>query len=173
MKGLTYNDLSQLAYLFVFVGIVLAVGVWTTGETGKTFDTTSTTNESFTMASNTTYVTLGYQYIKSISAIYNMTNATGLDSGKRNASSLIAVANYSLSGDSNAVRCCGATDAGWYPAGTFLVDYVAYGDSYVVMRNSTMGILKMSSWLPIVAIVLSAAIIVGILSLYLGRREGL
>lgn len=164
-KGLGMNDLSTIGTTFIVVGILLGVGVYINSQLAETMATTSTvTNETINFATNATWYNLVYP-ARLISMVSNGTNPVG--SG-----------NYTLrmSGTTSQVNLTlvipGAVPP--YYVGSYNVTYTIYnGTSYLVSQNATDSIAKLSSWLPIIAIVFAAGIILGLLALaFMPGREG-
>lgn len=156
-KGLGMNDLSVIGTTFIVVGILLGVGVYINGQLGETMATTSTvTNETVNFAANATWYNLVYP-ARSISVVSNGTHPVGSGNYTLRTSGTTSQANLTL-------VIPGAIQS--YYAGNYNVTYTIYnGTQYLVAQNATDSIAKLSSWLPIIAIVFAAGIILGLLAL--------
>lgn len=170
-KGLGLNDLATVGSVLVMTGILLSIGTWIQSDLAHSMATVSTiTNESVNFAVNKTFYSLAYP-LANIVSITNETTAGTLTIGSGNYTTRdngeISQVNFTF---------CAATAQAM---GTFKVTYSTYGNdtyqtnrAYSVMANSTDAVAKLSAWLPIIAIVFAAGIILGVLSLAFMVRPG-
>lgn len=169
-KGLTMDNLVSVAMTLIFVGVAIAVGLWTNLEISQEgTGLTTNTNESVTMDAvgagndNTTWVSLGNQWVRSVSNVYN-------DSVN---SVEILAANYSTreTPTGTQFRCC--LDSDILNGSTKWVTYVSHDSEIYVYKNATQGISNLSTWLPVIAVVLAAAVIIGMLGTWFVGRKGM
>jgi len=151
-RGLVVADLLPIAMTFVLLGMFLSLGVWINKDLGETtFATELVNNETLTFT-NLTYTSTGYR----ISSIVLLSNGTYT----------VGSGNYSFENTGTVSRinttllCKGAC----INAGSFNVSYQAYKSAgYLVVGNSTAGLTTLSSWMVILAVVIAAGMVIGVL----------
>ena len=162
-KGLGFADLSTIGMVLLVTGLSLGIGIYVQSELGKTMASSSTvTNESINFATNDTWYSLAYP-MRSVSLVTNET-ATG---------------TYTVGSDYYTTQVSGTVSQvkiyanATVVVGTYNVTYGAYsGTQYTISQNSTNAIAQLSAWLPIIAIVAAAGIILTVLaSAFAMRRE--
>lgn len=163
-KGIAFKDLATIGTLFVIVGVVIGVGAYMNDQIAETAYTDATVEmEPRTFTDNTTPITFTYPYIKSVEAVYNASTAT--------ATSLILSGNYTVY--ETAILCCGTLEP---INGTIFINYTTWNTTLypdiLITKNATSGMGTLSSWLPIVAIVIAAAVVIGVVATYFVRKEG-
>jgi len=161
-KGMSLADMRTAAMTLILVGIVLGMGVWINQDIYKTgFSTELVVNHSMTLTANT---------------FNQLPHRTSSISSISNATDLLTAANWSTLRDIGYVSEFNFTNgtAGAIFTGTWNVSYNAYNSTefYAVM-NSTSGISKLGQWLPIVMVVIAAAVVIGVLIMAFGSRGGI
>ena len=74
------QEIGKIAMMFVFIGIMIGIGVWINQEVAhSTFTTCEVTNETVNFAVSNTLYNLAYPYIKTVNHIYNGTAATSVE----------------------------------------------------------------------------------------------
>lgn len=147
-KGLTTSDMPQLAMTLIFIGVVLGVGVWVTQsvQTSSGFHQDSATGVDLVVAANNTRVYFAPNVVK-IDGLYNATYA-------------LTATNYSLYNDHEILI---TFDASQDDSATYKINYTAYNDTgYAALSNTTSSLSVVASWLPVMAVILAAAIVVGL-----------
>ena len=167
-RGLSFTDLSSVAYMVVLIGIAIAMGVWINRETGYTLTSTFTvTNESVNLAVNNTPYGMAWPYVKEITLVNNATfqNATHGDDDP------ITSTHYGLSeieGTSYITLYSNATN----PAGIKWVSYTAYNTTELgIVKNATQGVYNLAKWMPVIAVVIAASVVVGVVVTWLATRR--
>jgi hypothetical protein len=152
-KGTLLADIPKIALVFVAFGVILGIGMYISGQVEQQgLSTTTVTNESVNFVSNASETVLAYPFIQSVTAIYNNTynNVT------------IASGNYTVS--ETGITCC---DGVKVPQGVRYVTYVAYSSqsnpSIYALHNTTSGLSTLSGYLPIIGVIIAAAVIIGVL----------
>lgn len=166
-KGYSLNELPQVGLMIVFIGIVIGVGAYLNHEIANTsFPTTQVNMETVTWVDNATRIMLANPYIQSIQGIYNGTPTTLVNT--------IQSGNYSF-GEENGILCCkvcGTKDCN--VATTLYVNYTAWiGEDYYVSKNVTSGFKNLSQWIPIIAVVIAASVVIVTLMTSFMRRDNL
>ena len=142
------NALMQIGMTFVFVGIVLAFGVYVNTQIAEVADTGTSTNQSETFA-NFTWVTLDHR-AKGTATLANITDTFPA-----------ANVTQAVSGQTTLVRVIVSP---MYLAGDYNITYVALDDvGTSALANATEGLGTLSSWLPILAVILAAATVMAYL----------
>lgn len=148
-KGLAFEDLGKIAVLLVLIGVIFGMGVYVNSMVQTSMTTITITNESDTLTNLSIIIPTCGPFV-STSRIMNASheifsgNWTNLKSVGYNFTCL-GCPNYTFS----------ATWDVTYRCGNF-TDYLA-------MENATAGVSRLASWLPIMAIIIAAAVIIGIL----------
>ena len=165
-KGIAVQDLATIGMTMVIVGAMIAIGVWVLTdfqEADGVFGGTART--ALTLAiPNGTATALPYRYIRSIDGIYNTTmSAAGEELGS---------GNYTLVQPNSVLISIDADDVTVATTEDWLVNYTVYDDEgYLAAANATSGMSQLASWLPIIAIVIAAAIIIGTLTMWASGRS--
>ena len=158
-KGMSASDLTNAAFLFVLVGVVLSVGVWINKDLGEqAFTSEAVVNESVTFT-NGSFKALNFNYLDSITMIHNDTNS---------GTNVVDAANYTTRVNANGVSevnltyVCGSDTS---QALVFNVSYSMYENvtGYMAIRNSSEGLSTLTEWLPVIAIVVAAGIVISTL----------
>lgn len=169
-KGLSAWQLSQVALTLVFVGVALSVGIWVNQQTAETGFGTDAANHSQNFAVNATWYALPHR-AQSISQYANYSNSTASGMGLNvfdNTTNNNAGFESREYGMLTHVRL--HTNATMF-VGTYNVTYRAYNSSaYYATANATEGLNQLNQWLPIIAIVIAAGIIIGALMMWFSRR---
>jgi hypothetical protein len=158
-KGISaLESLPQVAMLLVFIGVAIGVGAYLNHEIATTsYTTTKVTNEAFTFTDNATYVKLAYPYIKSIEGVYNGTPF--------NTTNTINSGNYTFNEDSGIIitkTTCNGVDCKFNT--TLRVNYTTWaGEEFLVSKNASSGLRNLSMWIPIIAVVISASVVIMVL----------
>ena len=162
-KGISVGDMSNAALVIIFLGVVLSVGSYMQGQIADTsFDTTAELNEQITWVNNASYMIVKYPYIKSVEGINNGTTWLATKP-------YFTSGNFSFKSDgSGGVLCCKTCGTAACNENTTLwINYTAWtGSEYYTIKNGTAGLRNISTWLPIIAVVIAAAIVVGTLTSY-------
>ena len=154
-RGLVVADLAPIAMTFVLLGLFLSVGAWINKDLSETtFATEQVDNETITFA-NMTWATTAYR----IQGITKISNGTYLVTNTDNAN--YTFRDVGTRGQINFTMLCKAVCIN---AGSFNVTYQAYKSAgYLVISNSTSGLSTLTSWMPIIAVVIAAGLVVGLL----------
>lgn len=126
---------------------------------------TTVTNESLVIV-NGTAKTMGHSLVTSITALGNATQDIDIAGN----------VSYSTNADYSEITVTYLTKGATRFGGTYNVTYV-YGDrthAYNTTIEGSDGLFELSDWLPLIALVIAAAVIVGIVMTYMGgsiRRE--
>jgi hypothetical protein len=166
-KGYSFNQLPQVALMIVFIGITIGVGAYLNHEIANTsYPTTAVQMETVTWVDNATYIKLAYPYIKSIEGVYNGTTAT--------LANTYTSGNYSFT-EEGGLLCCKVCGTKTCNVNTTLqVNYTTWnGAEYYVSKNATSGMRNLSVWIPIIAVVIAASVVIGLLMTSFMRRENL
>lgn len=156
-KGISVWNLANIGVLFVVLTVSLGIGAWINDEliTGA-YGTAAQTNETFNNIVNNTY--------------YDMTYKSAGITGVANATITLDTTNYStrdMGYITQVVFYFGETVA----TPNFNVSYNAYeSDSHFVTTNATASISTLASWLPIIAIVIAAGVVIATLMVWFTRR---
>jgi len=156
-KGVTVWDLSSVAFTLVFIGVALAVSMWVNEEMVTTAYPAMNMNDSVNFAVNDTYYKLTHR-AKTIQYIENTSVSFSLGS-----------ANWTsrVDGYNTWVKIYAAD----YEVGTYNVNYDAYNSSaHYITTNATEGMHNLSQWLPIVMVVIAAAMVIGVLAMWFSKR---
>lgn len=166
-KGYALDQLPQVGLMIVFIGVTIGVGAYLNHEIANTSFTTSQVQmETVTWLDNATYMKLAYPYIHSIQGVYNGSTAT--------VANTFTSGNYSFNEESGLLCCkvCGTVDCRVNT--TLRVNYTTWaGEEYMVSKNASSGLRSLSSWIPIIAIVVAASVIIGVLVTSFKGRENL
>ena len=159
-KGLTVWNLANIGMMFVILTVSLGLGVWVNDEMiTSAYDTSTVTNDSVIFAANNTYYDLTYKS----AGITSVANATAT----------LGTTNYTtrdMGYITQIVGYFGETTG----SVVFNVSYSAYkSDSHFVTTNATKSISTLAQWLPIIAIVIAAGVVIGSLLMAFSRRGGL
>ena len=158
-KGVSALDsLPQVALLLVFIGVAIGVGAYLNHEIATTsYTTTKVQNEAFTYTDNATYVKLAYPYIKSVEMVANGTPF--------NTTNVINSANYTFDEESGikiSLTTCGGEDCNFNS--TLRVNYTTWaGEEFLVSKNASSGLRNLSQWIPIIAVVIAASVVIVVL----------
>jgi len=167
VRRIRLQDLGSVAILLVVSGVVLSIGSQIVGEikTSDSMTTISTTNESVNFAANDTYYTLSNQPLKSVDAIYNDTGHTYT----------YPTSYYTArTGNDGAVKIyTNGTAEGDYniTTGTHYVDYTSYDVAYNISENTQEGLDDLGGWMPTIALVVAATIVIGIIIHQFGSKR--
>ena len=169
-KGMSLTNLQNAGLLIVFVGVAVGVGIYLNNEiSSSSFDTEKILNEQITWVSNASYMKLAHPYLKSIEGINNGTVWLA-------AAPYYSSGNYSFLNDGSGVLCCKTCGTISCKENTTLwINYTTWsGEDYQVMKNATSGLRNIAIWLPIIAVVVAASAVIGVLgSAFLNRRSGM
>lgn len=164
-KGLALAGLPAVALTLVFVGVALVVGTYVQNQIGQTALPTAVVKcEAITWATNASYAKAAYPYIHSIQAVYNGSGCGGVAPNIE-----LTSGNYTHNGRSIYLNAVGgaAYDAFTSTGGVFYVNYTTWNTTIrsdkLILENATSGLTGLASWLPILAIVVAAAAVIGIL----------
>jgi hypothetical protein len=160
MKGLTLQEFSAMALSFVIVAVIISVsGTILTQMKVTEYNTTAVTNESHNFAANYTAYASDNSPILSISDMYDDASHTNT----------YASTFYGFNSTGVYVLTNGT---GGYPnmtTGTHYFDYT-YTNQYTLTANLTSqglsGITTMSQWLPTIAVIVAAAVVIGVIVNY-------
>ena len=159
-KGLALGDMLPIAIGFVLLGATIAIGATVLSQMAtNTFTTATALCEPVVFTANNTYASLSHPYIKSIDYMYNQSECGGVAPN-----GLIKSANYSWT--DRQVKFTASGGAGWDPMdnGTKFVNYTYFtGAPIQIVQNSTTGMGSLSGWIPIIAIVVAASVVIAIL----------
>jgi hypothetical protein len=157
-KGFTLSDMSAVAMTLVLIGLAVAFGAMINRSVrDNAFTTVSVGCEAVTAPATNTWSALAYPYIKSVGAVYNgSTCAAALKLG---------TGNYTV-GDSGILWTLTNPDSAdkyvnYTTFNTSLAD--GNGRGVLALENSTAGLGSLAGWLPLIAIVIAAAMIIGII----------
>ena len=166
-KGVALNDLPKIGLLLVFIGAAIGVGAYLNHEIANTsYPTTKVTMESVTWVDNATYIKLAYPYIKSIDGVYNGSTAT--------VANTFTSGNYSFDEEAGLLCCkvCGNKDCEVNT--TLRVNYTTWaGEDYYVSKNTSSGLRNLAQWIPIIAVVIAASVVIAVVSTSLVRKNDL
>jgi hypothetical protein len=157
-KGITVWDMSNVAFTIVFIGVALAIGMWTNEEMVMTAYPAMNMNDSINFAANDTYYKLTHR-AKNVNYIQNTT-----------VSYTIGAENWTtrVDGYNTWVKAYFDDDV---QAGTYNVNYNGLNSSaHYITSNATEGMSDLSQWLPIIMVVLAAAIVIAALAMWFGKR---
>ena len=155
-KGVALESLAPIAMTLVFVGVALGLGSYINQQVKITGFGTVVGNESTTFVNNT-YKGLQYQ-AESVTALTNSTDTLPA-----------ALWTSRISGADTQVRI--QTNA-TYNAVVWNVSYVAFNEQgALALANASVGMGTLSNWLPIIAVILAAAVVIGVLIMYFGRGK--
>jgi len=172
--GIEFNQLATVAMLFVLVGVMLGVGVWINNEFANTaFDKSTAVNETVNFAVNDTWYALAYPYVDSVSLVYNNTSTGNvlLSEGTTQGTWQFRAPNEAKVFTNSTVK-----------AGNKYVTYVTWNttegvlgaENILISKNATSGQGKLAEWLPIIAVVIAASVVIGVLvtSFSMRREDG-
>ena len=152
-KGLTLSDMAGVGMALAMVGMILGFGTMINSEIKDATFSGVLTNETLTLT-NFTYSALAYESagtvtLANITDTFPAANVTQTESGKVTIVRVV-VSDMYLAGDYNAT-------------------YMALSETGAgVLDDSTESIGTLTSWLPIIAVVLAAAVVLGTLVNSLG-----
>lgn len=152
------HTMAATGLALVLVGVTLAIGAAVNSQLQTSaLPTVQVKCEAITWSANATYAVAVYPYIKSVDYMYN-----GSVCGVAGSTSqLINPANYSTNGRQIYLAATGIDNFG---NGIKYVNYTTWtGADRMVMENSTSSIITIASWLPIIAVVAAAGIIIAVL----------
>jgi len=162
-----FQDITAIVLVLVIGGITLGVGTQILEETGSKFST-NTTNETITFV-NGTCRSLTYWPIVSIVELQNGSQATGAD----DVSYIFDTNNYTL---------CTGNDEGEMQVTlpqdislslTFNVTYTNLATHpYRTIHNATLGTAELAGWIPTIALVIAAAVIIGVIFMAFAPGRG-
>jgi len=163
MKGLTLQDLSSYSITFITVAIVLSIGATILLSIQTTqYISTSISNESRDFASSDTY----YDLQGSGCCAVGYTTCSAMYDDADHTNTYLNTSQYTCSDTQIKIYVNGT---GGYPnmtTGTHYYDY-GYNNPYSTASNATgyglTGTSTMSQWLPIIAVIIAAAIVIGII----------
>ena len=163
-KGVSLNQLTAVGLTFVLIGLFLGLGAFINNQVATgTVTTVGISNESVNFAVTETYYATAYPIAGTVT-VYNDSALT----------TTWPAVNYTW-GD-QAVK---VTTSDEYPAGEHYLSYLAFNDTadsnYYIAKNATAGLSQLSAWLPIIAIVIAAGVVITVLvgSFALKKEEGL
>jgi len=168
MKGITMAQFGSIVLGFVVVAIIISMGGEIFAglqETQANGTTSSVTNDTINFAVNDTC----YNIVE-IDPNHNLPCITGLSSAS-NLSTSIAIGNFSTSG-CQCREIKAELNPAAYVVGIYNVTY-AYSyssDSWNITGEGLEGAETFGDWLPTIAIVISAAVIIGIIITYFHFR---
>ena len=168
MTKVELNDLPNVALYFLLAGVffVIAIVILGSVQTTSVGVTTNTVdNESFTFPVLNGTITTSHTYLVAISAVYNSSNAT------------FPAANYTISDATNGVikfldntTVCktGATCKVTYTYNTYNET-----EASVSLTNTINALAEIpNNWLLLIAVIVAAAIVIGIVISNLGGVRG-
>ena len=142
------NALMQAGLTFVFVGVVLAFGLYVQNEFRDNSFAGTQTNQTITVA-NWTYVPLNYRAKGTVTLMNTTATWPGANVSQTNAgqtTSVRAIVDLTMT------------------AGDYNASYRALDDTgSLAISNATSGIGTLASWLPIIAVVIAAATVLAYL----------
>lgn len=164
-KGLAYQSLPTVVLSVVLVGLMLGLGIYINSEVSTTISSPETvTNESVAFTANDTWAGLSFSP-DSITSVQNTTDliAAGAE-------------QYTYRTNNGVGQVKLTVNATWNytltEAVTWNVTYQAWKDTeYFALQNATVGMGNLASWLPIMAVIIAAGMVIGVLVLHFGRRE--
>jgi len=166
-KGMSLTDLQNAGLLMVFVGVAVGVGIYLNNQIADTsFDRTNVVLEQLTWVNNASYMKTAYPYIYSVNAIHNGTVPTTANT--------YTSGNYSFLNDGSGVKCCGVCGTITCNTNTTLwINYTTWaGEDYKISKNASSGLRNIATWIPIIAVVVAASAVIGVLgSAFLNRRS--
>jgi len=138
----------------VVLGIMLAVGASINMNVARNaMPTVQVECEEVTWAANSTWMPLAYPYLKSVEYMYNASTCAE--------ATLIKAGNYTWN---ERQVYLSTTNQASFGDGVKYLNYTAYsGAGAESLYNSTTSLSTLSSWIPIIAVVLAAAVVIGIL----------
>jgi hypothetical protein len=156
-KGLAINDLQGIAFTLVLIVSFISVGLLVNSSLQTQLPTGTYYNESVTYT-NATVITPTCTPILGVSRMMNTSNE--LLSGN-------------WTNDNWGITLTVLTKTGTLDAGTWLTTYsCGNSSSYRAVSNSTKGLSNLAGWLPVIAVVLAAAMVItAIFSWVYTRRE--
>jgi len=164
-KGISVWNLANIGVMFVILTVSLGIGAWINDEmVTSAYGTSTVTNESVTFAANDTWYNLVYK-AASITQVANATFTFGSADG-----------HYATRDDEyiSQIKIYTNASAGPETATAYNVSYNAYkSDSHFVTTNATKSISTLAQWLPIIAIVIAAGVVIGTLLISFSKRGGL
>lgn len=155
----TLNDIPNVAVYFLLTGIffVIAIVILSSVQTTSVGVTTVTiTNETFTFPTNNGTITLAHGYLVSITSVKNSTGTT------------YAAANYTISdATAGTVRFLTNTTTGFATGTTQRISYTyqTTGETpaSVVITDTITALSEIpSNWLLLIAVILAASVVIGI-----------
>lgn len=166
-KGYALEQLPQVGLMIVFIGLAVGLGAYINHEISTTsYTTTVVQMETVTWVNNATYMKLAYPYIKSIEGVYNGSTATTANT--------FTSGNYSFDEEAGLLCCkvCGTADCRVNT--TLRVNYTTWaGEEFYVAKNASSGMRNLSIWIPIIAVVIAASVVIGVLMTSFMKRENL
>ncbi len=168
-KGITLGTLQTAATLLVFVGLILGIGTYVNEQVGTTAFSANvlTSNcEAIAFITNNTRLPTTKPYIVSVSHMYN--NSTCVDDPLAGVGMLIGTGNYTY--DDYSILLTASSNIG---AATKYINYSFHNDTeFLITKNTTAGIANLAQWLPIIAVVLAAGVVIGVIVLaFSGRKQ--
>lgn len=161
-KGMSYEQITPIAVAFVILGVSAAIGLQVLTSFTDTMDTTTSVVNDSTVCTNATYAALDYNYVKSVTSI-------------KNVSVTLLAGNYTCTSMSPVRDSCNVTimtEGPYAKSGqTWNISYERYNSAdFYAAQNASAGVAQLMSWLPILAIVFAAVIVIGVLTGF-GRKE--
>lgn len=158
-KGMSVADLGKVGFALVFLVVTLAVGVWVNQNFAETAFTGVSTNQSQNFAVNDTWYNTNYRAADGSISVINYTDE-------------LPSANIDTT-DNGYVSMVKLYTNDTYLVGTYNISYKALSeDGYLVSANATSGLVTLSNWIPIIAIVIAAAVVIGVIMLYFAKKGG-
>ena len=161
-KGVAVWQLAQISLMLVLVGVTFGIGVYINEELYTTsYGTTAVVNESVTFTANNTYYDLLYK-AASITEVANDSFTFGPTDGHyatRDYEYITQIAIYT-----NA-------SGGPLAATAYNVSYNSYqSDAHFATMNATKSVRTFAQWLPIIAIMIAASVVIAVLGVwFMGR----
>ena len=163
------KDIAPIAIILVISAIIISIGTQILGEvkTSDTISTTTVTNESQNFAANNTYYAFDTQPVKSVKAMYYFSNTTFI----------IPSTYYAYTtGNAAEIKIYTNSSVAGYPnitATTYYFDYTTYDIAYNITEKGQEGLESLGDWLPTIALVVAAVIVIGTIMGFLAKKQSM
>lgn len=152
MKIQDLAPIVSIAIIFVVAGVTLGVGAEILNTLSTTVSTDSTTNESQNFAANNTYYDITNTPVASVSSLHNIYDNCTFDTSR-----------YNYTTTQIRIYVNGTGECPNMTTGTHYFDYTHRATTpYRAIENTSEGVGKLADWLPIIGLVVAAAIVIGI-----------
>jgi|TARA_Y100000034_G_scaffold133613_1_gene199597 hypothetical protein len=180
-RGYEISVIAGIAITFLVIAIILSFGGTIVDDLGDDVGGTTTetvNNETITSATQntTSQIAACISQLSSSVTLTGFMNASGGDSANAtHANSFLNTTDGNLTSDGLFTLSGAAEDAGFGATSVNITYTCTYGDGNAAFNSTELGqegLQEFSSWLPTLALIIIAAVIIGIITRYFGFGGG-